>query len=370
MYGLGFGLMRLPVIEGKNDNIDLATTEKMVDYFIANGGKYFDTAYPYHGGKSEEAFRELVSKRYPRESYVIADKMPLFNLHSNNMAVKIFDEQLSRCGIDYFDYYLLHCIDKNNNKNAIESDVFNFLLQKKKDGYISKLGFSFHDSPEFLEDFLQFHPEMEFVQLQINYMDWDDASIRAKECYDIARKRGLDVIVMEPVKGGSLVNIPEGAAKIFNEAAPDKSIASWALRFANSLDGVIAVLSGMSSLEQVVDNVEIFSNYTTLSMEEKNVLDKVIDHIRNYNTIPCTACNYCVSDCPMNIPIPTIFSLANESLKYKLKKGALSWRYNTATDNKGKVIDCIKCFACSKMCPQHIDIPKMLKESADIILKE
>lgn len=366
MYGLGFGMMRLPVINGNNDNIDFDLTQKMVDYFIKMGGKYFDTAYFYHGGNSEIAFGELVAKRYSRDKYILADKMPLYNLHSHERAVEIFDEQLEKCGVEYFDYYLLHCIDKDNYKNALEADAINLLYQKKKEGYIKKLGFSFHDSPEFLSEFLNKYPDMEFVQLQINYMDWDDVSVRAGECYNIARNHGLDVIVMEPVKGGSLVNIPENAKKILKNAEPDKSIASWALRFANSLDGVIAVLSGMSNMEQVKDNVDIFSDFSPLSEDEKSLLNTAIADIKNSNVIPCTACKYCISSCPMNIPIPEIFNLANIYENFKMKKGSLNWRYGSVTDGKGRIDDCINCSACSQMCPQHIDIPKELQNIKDI----
>ncbi|WP_343253503.1 aldo/keto reductase, partial [Ligaoa zhengdingensis] len=294
MEKLGFGLMRLPQTDPNiPSSVDIEAFKKMADVFIAAGGTYFDTAYPYHGGSSETAFREAVVKRYPRDAYTVTDKLPMFLINKKEEIPRIFEEQLARCGVEYFDYYWLHSLGKISYEKSEELQAFAYIAQKKAEGKIRHIGFSFHDAPELLEEILSKHPEMEYVQLQINYIDWDDPAIRARECYEIATRYGKPVIVMEPVKGGALANIPEQAEQLLKECRPSLSTASWAVRFAASLDNVMMVLSGMSNQAQLEDNLSYMKHFAPLDAEERAVLARAIEIVRGAIAIPCTACRYC-----------------------------------------------------------------------------
>ncbi len=366
MLKLGFGLMRLPVIDNDNGAIDMPLFTKMADEFIKSGGKYFDTAYFYHKGKSEEAFREAVAKRYPREGFIIADKMPLFKLEKAEQLDEIFNLQLTRCGVDYFDYYLLHNVCDEHYKKAVNAGAFEYINRLKEEGRAKKIGFSFHGSPELLTEVLNKYPFFDVVQLQLNYIDWDDINVQSHKCYDIARNAGKEVIVMEPVKGGALVKIPEKALKCFTAAEPEMSAASWAIRYCASLDGIVTVLSGMSTFEQLNDNLGFMREFKPMTEGEYNVLNSAIEIIRETKAVPCTGCRYCADDCPCNIPIPEIFSLINDMKRFSASVESYKWRYEYATAGKGKASDCIECGMCESLCPQHISIPEEIKKAAEM----
>lgn len=367
---LGFGLMRLPLLnEEDQESVDVKTLEKMVDSYMDAGFNYFDTAYPYHFGKSEISIKETLVNRYPREDFFLADKMPLFFLEKEEQLEEFFNEQLERCGVDYFDYYLLHNVS-TWTKNAFENiDSFKFIEDKKAEGKIKHIGFSFHDNAELLEEVLTKHPEVEFVQLQINFLDWNNESIQAKECYEVARKHNVDIIVMEPLKGGTLVNMPEDAKNLLNDYDSTKSIASWGIRYAASLEGVLNVLVGMSNFEQTEENIKIMKDFKVLTDEEHAILDKTVKIINDSIAIPCTKCNYCLKECPMNVPIPTFFELYNDEEKMGHEGfSAQQVYYNTYSlnDKYGSASDCTGCEECVKNCPQHLDIPKHLEDIAQL----
>lgn len=366
---LGYGLMRLPVL-GEKSEIDIERVKGLADRFIKAGGTYFDTAYVYHDGKSEEAFREAVVKRYPRESFTIADKLPMFLLKTREEAEKVFAEQLDRCGVDYFDYYLLHSLGEGTYFRAQRMDAFGYIAEKKKEGKIKHIGFSFHDTPELLDRILTEHPEVEFVQLQINYLDWEDVNVRSKECYETAVRHGKPVVIMEPVKGGSLADIPEPALNLFKADEPDSSAASWAIRFAAGLPGVMTVLSGMSNEEQLEDNISVLKDFTTLSEEKKQTVFKAADVIRAAIAIPCTACRYCTGECPQNIAIPEYFGIYNNLKRFGKAQTVNAVTYYTNTrKTHARASECIKCGKCEAVCPQHIEIRKYLEKIADIFDK-
>lgn len=359
MKKFGFGLMRLPVVDGDYTKVDAEKFKEMADAFLAAGGTYFDTAYPYHGGNSETAFREAVVKRYPRERFTVTDKMPIYMIQKPEQMQDIFEEQLGRCGVEYFDYYWLHALAGTNYENVQKVGAFDFIKQKKEEGKIRHIGFSFHDSPELLERILNDHPETEYVQLQLNYLDWNDAAIRAKECYEIATRHGKPVIVMEPIKGGALANIQEAADRILKTQTPGLSTASWAIRFAASHENVMMVLSGMGNMEQLEDNVGYMKDFQPLSGAEMDALKQATEI-----AIPCTACRYCISEseCPKNIAIPDYFALYNDNKKFKGMVSSIY--YNNLALTHGKASDCIGCGKCEKHCPQHLPIREYLKEVA------
>lgn len=366
MKKLGFGFMRLPVTEeGNPKSIDQEQVNRMADYFLEKGFTYFDTAYPYHQGTSEAAVRKALVERHPRDSFTIADKMPTFLVTENGDYQRFFDEQLKRCGVDYFDYYLLHTLGEKNYANTLQHGGFEFMQKLKAEGRAKKIGFSFHDKAELLDRILTEHPETEFVQLQINYIDWDNESIESRKCYETAVKHHMPVIVMEPVKGGSLANVPEEVERLFQTCRPGRSAASWAVRYAASLDGVFMVLSGMSNYEQVVDNVGCMGEFTPLDEEEKGIIQKAAEIINSRVTIPCTACQYCVDGCPKKIPIPKYFSLYNNQKQFKLVPAHRNY-YANLTQTYGKASDCIACRQCERHCPQHIEIVEQLKEVSRI----
>ena len=364
MKKLGFGLMRLPVLdEADRKSIDYSTLNKMVDEFMAAGCTYFDTAYVYHDGMSEVAFRECVVKRYPRDSFTIATKLPTMLLRSTEQQERVFQEQLDNCGVEYFDYYLLHNLNHESMVTVDKLDSFNFARKKKAEGKIKNLGFSFHGTADMLEELLNREADMDFVQLQINYLDWNDGNIQSRLCLEVARKHNLPVIVMEPIKGGTLANVPEEAEKLMKQAEPDMSIASWAVRFTAGLDGVIVVLSGMSTPDQMEDNLSYMADFHPLNAGEREIVEKVAGIIKSSITVPCTSCRYCVDSCPKHIPIPEYFELLNA------EKNCLNAGFSTQmVYYEGKVHggspragDCIACHACEKKCPQSIKIAEMMK---------
>lgn len=359
---LGFGLMRLPLIDqGDPKSIDQELVNKMVDYFLEKGFTYIDTAYPYHQGMSEIAARKALVERHPRNSFTLADKMPTWMVSKNEDYRRIFNEQLDKCGVEYFDYYLLHTLGVTLYANSVKYGGFEFMKELKKEGKAKHIGFSFHDKAEVLDQILTEHPEMEFVQLQINYIDWDNESIESRKCYEVATKHNKPVIVMEPVKGGSLANIPEKAEKLFKDYHPDMSVASWAVRFTASLENVFMVLSGMSDYDQVVDNISYMQDMESLNDEEKELVNLAAGIINGIPVVPCTSCQYCVEGCPKKIPIPKYFSLYNNQKQFKLVPSHRNY-YNNLAQEFGKASDCISCKQCEKHCPQHIGIVEQLKE--------
>jgi len=362
MKKLGFGFMRLPINEEKV--IDIEQVKKMVDIFMEKGFNYFDTAYSYHREKSEEALKEALVKRYPRDSFIVADKMPTIKVKSSKDYPIFFETQLKRCGVEYFDYYLLHNIWKKSFAETEKFGGFDFIANKVKEGKIKHFGFSFHDEPELLDKVLSKHPEAEFVQLQINYFDWKSPSVRAEECYNIARKHRKDIFVMEPNKGGSLVNLPADGEKLFKEYSPESSNASWAIRYAASLDGVKIVLSGMSNIQQVIDNISFMDNFKLLNNTEMQIIEKVAKIVEKSVSIDCTKCGYCTEDCLINMPIPEFFSAYNT---YKLTNnmGNAGMYYRRYANERSLASECMKCGRCEDHCPQHLEIRKLLEKIAE-----
>ena len=361
---LGFGLMRLPEKDGE---IDLPRVCDMVDAYMASGMNYFDTAFVYHGGKSEVAAREALVTRYPRDSFTIATKLPAWCIHSPEDIDTIFNEQLERAGVDYFDYYLLHSIEDGNNYDAYESyDCFDWGLKKKAEGKIKYFGFSYHGSPELLKTILDDHPETEFVQIQLNYADWTNPVVRSGELYEILHERNIPMIIMEPIKGGTLANIkPEYEAK-FKAVRPDDSAASWALRFVGSLPGVMMILSGMSTEEQMTDNIKTFTDFEPLTDNEKAVVDEVRTAMLDTPLIECTSCRYCTDGCPMMISIPDVFRTINTMRLYDDEFRPKMF-YRGLTERGGKASDCVACGQCESVCPQHLPIISLMEEIAGIL---
>ena len=364
---LGFGLMRLPSLDPNDPSkIDLEQTKQMVDTFLERGFTYFDTAWMYCGFQSENATKEVLVDRHPRNSFTLATKLHAGYIKTKEDRDRIFNEQRKKTGATFFDYYLLHDVGVEHYEIYKKLDCFQWLREKKEQGLVKKIGFSFHDTAELLDKVLTEQPGMEFVQLQINYLDWDSEGIQSRKCYEVAKKHNVPVIVMEPVKGGTLAQVPEPVEKVFKEYHPELSVPSWAIRFTASLDNVMMVLSGMSNMEQMLDNLSYMENFQPLDEREQQIVLQAVNLINENIAVPCTGCSYCTDGCPMNIAIPKYFSLYNADLQEIKEK---SWTpqgeyYDNLTKSFGKASDCIACGQCESACPQHLPIIEHLKTVA------
>ena len=365
MPKLGFGLMRLPTNDGE---IDLAQVCRMADAYLEAGFNYFDTAYVYHGGNSEKIVKEALAKRHPRERFMVATKLPAWCMKEEADRDRIFSEQLERCGLDYFDFYLLHSVEDGANGQTYDRlNCYEWAMEKRRQGRIRHFGFSFHGSPEYLESLLDAHPEVEFVQIQLNYADWENPVVCSGKLYEILHSRHIPIIVMEPVKGGTLAALtPELEAKL-RALRPDRSIASWALRFVASLPGVMTVLSGMSSAEQMADNLATFARFEPLSDAEKTAVEAVRRLIMSAEQIGCTACRYCTDGCPMHIAIPDVFRAVNTMKLYHEEFRPKAFYRGLVEQGHGRAADCIACGQCEGVCPQHLPIIELLKSAAGML---
>ena len=353
MKNFGFGLMRLPM---NGEEVDIEQVKVMTDRFLEEGFTYFDTAHPYINGKSETAIREALVKRYPRESFLLADKLSPNSFKTEEDIRPVVDEMLEACGTEYFDYFLMHAQSANNYQKYCDCRAYEIGAELKAVGKIKHLGFSFHDSAEFLEKILTEKPMVEFVQLQFNYVDYEDDEVEARKCLEVCRKFGKPVIVMEPVRGGSLVALPEEAKNLLESTG--KSCAEYALRYAGSFDGIFMILSGMSSIEQMEANISFMKDFEPLNEEEFALLDKVCEILNKIDTIPCTGCKYCLEVCPKNIAVPSILGVLNEIKKFDKEH---TW---IPPYGDRKASNCIKCGKCEKACPQHIAIREHLEFAA------
>lgn len=363
---LGLGMMRLPLTgEG---TIDLEQVKRMVDLFLKAGFTYVDTAYGYHNEQSEGAVRQALVARYPRDAYLLATKLPLWHIKQKEDMQRLFDTQIERTGVSYFDFYMLHAYNASYRAKLDEVDAWGFMRGLKADGKARHIGLSFHDSADVLDEVLTAHPELEFVQLQINYADWDDPKVQSRLCYEVARKHGKSVVLMEPVKGGALAAMPEAARALFAAARPDASVASWAMRFGGSLDGLITVLSGMSSVQQMEDNIRTMQRFEPLTDADRGVIDQVRQVLAAMPTTPCTDCKYCTESggCPQDIPIPGIIANDNRRRIYDTVDFG---QYAMLTRGHGKASDCIQCGACEGRCPQHLPIIELMASCAGIFEK-
>lgn len=362
---LGFGFMRLPEIEENGEKaFDHETICTMVDEFMKAGFTYFDTAYGYHDGKSECELKAALVDRYPRESFTVATKLPAWMAGNAEEAKAMFDTSLQKTGAGYFDYYLLHNLGGELTHLFDDYGIWDFLAEKKAQGLIKHLGFSIHDKADALEAVLDAHPGVDFVQLQINYADWESDLIESRKCYEAARKRNIPIIIMEPVKGGSLVSLPDAACEVFKAVDPDASMASWALRFCASLPGVIAVLSGMSTIDQVRDNLRTFTAAKPVTAEEQDAISRVRAILDGVNAVPCTDCRYCVKGCPEGVKIPVIMESLNTVSKFgDMHRAQENYDWNTSD---GEASKCIECGACEAVCPQKIDIIAQMKKAASL----
>lgn len=361
---LGFGCMRLPVTDGSTENINNAAFCEMIDSYIEQGFKYFDTAYPYHNGRSEETVGRCLVQRYARDRFFLASKMPVWLVKEYADYGKYFEEQLKKCQVEYFDFYLLHAMNKDRVKEAENLGGFQFVQSMKAEGKIRHIGFSFHDKADVLDEILTNHPEMEFVQLQINYYDWESENVQSRKCYEVAQKYGVPVIVMEPVKGGTLANMTGRPAEILKELSPEASFASYAIRYAASLENVMLVLSGMSDEQQLIDNTAYMREFRPLDERERAAIARVVEELAAMPTIACTKCRYCVEGCPKKIPIPDVFEDYNMTVQFGINEtNRGSYRRHTADGGSADV--CIRCGKCEGQCPQHLPIRDLLVKVAE-----
>ena len=368
---LGFGLMRLPLTDANDKgSIDIEALKEMVDAFIEQGFTYFDTAWMYCAFKSEDAVKEALTDRYPRDRYTLTTKLHASYLKKKEDRDRIFEEQRQKTGVEYFDYYLIHAIDQELYSIYNEMDCFNWLIEKRKQGLVKHIGFSYHDSAEFLDQVLTEHPEMEFVQLQMNYLDWESAEVQSRKCYEVASKHGKPVIVMEPVKGGTLADVPAEVRESFAEYHPDLSVPSWAIRFVASLDNVAMVLSGMSNMEQLMDNISYMKEFVPMNAEETELVHKAAEMIKDSIAIPCTGCSYCTEGCPMQIAIPDLFRVYNKSKRGEISDVEADEEYRQLTESGGKARECLACGQCQVACPQHLEIINYLKDVAKCMEKQ
>ncbi len=362
---LGFGFMRLPAIAGSDGKeIDHEQVCTMVDAFLEAGFTYFDTAYGYHDGRSEHELKAALVDRHPRDAYTVATKLPAWAARDAEHARSMFDRSLQKTGLDYFDYYLLHNLGGELTKTFDDYGIWDYLAEKREQGLIRHLGFSIHDDADALETVLAAHPDMDFVQLQINYADWESDLIQSRKCYEVARAHGLPVVIMEPVKGGSLVKLPPKAEEVLRGMDPDASMASWALRFCASLPGVMAVLSGMSTIEQVRDNTETFRAARPLDACEAAAIEQVRSIIDDIDAVPCTDCRYCIEGCPAGVKIPLIIESLNILTRFgDMHRAQENYDWNTSGAEASL---CVGCGACERVCPQKIDIVAQMKRAADL----
>ena len=349
----GFGMMRLPMT---GDLVDIPATTKMVDAFMEAGFNYFDTAHPYIQGQSETALRECLTSRYPRNSYILANKLSAGCFETQEEIRPLFEKQLRQCGVEYFDFYLMHALSAKRHPMYQETRAYDIAQELKAEGKIRHVGMSFHDSAAVLDQILTDRPELEFVQLQLNYVDMDDPNVQARECYEVCRKHSKPVIVMEPVKGGSLVNLPAKALELMTGGSP----ASYAIRYTASFENVMMVLSGMSNQEQMEDNISFMKDFQPLTDAEREIIDQVRTLYQAQHKIPCTACRYCTDGCPAGIPIPDVFTCFNDK---KQDKADADSRYAAFENNASA---CVGCGQCEAVCPQHLHIPALLEEVAKV----
>jgi len=360
----GFGCMRFPM---RDKEVDYDLTSKMIDTFMENGFNYFDTAHGYIGGKSEGAIKKCLTSRYRRDEYILVNKLTESFFKKEEDIRPFFDSQLEACGVEYFDLYLMHAQNEKYFKKYKECRAYETAFDLKKEGKIKHVGISFHDKAEVLDRILTEYPELEAVQIQLNYVDYDDGSVEGKKCYEVCVKHGKPVIVMEPVKGGSLVKLPDQAQKIFDSLGGGSN-ASYALRFAAGFENVKMVLSGMSNMEQLEDNISVMKDFKPLSEIEAEAVARVCAIFKSAELIPCTGCQYCVSSCPAGISIPNL--LADMNAKNVYKSWNSDWYYMVHTQSGGKASDCIECGQCEKVCPQNLKIPQLLKDVAQAFEKK
>ena len=344
----GFGMMRLPMI---GEDVDIAQTTEMVDAFLKAGFHYFDTAHPYIQGKSELAIRQCLTSRYPRDAYLLANKLSGGCIETEADIMPFFESQLQACGVEYFDFYLIHAISEKQDLHFQKTNAYEAAKKLKEQGKIRHLGFSFHDSAAVLDRILTEHPEMEFVQIQFNYVDYEDPRVESRKCYEVCRAHGKPVLIMEPVKGGSLINLPLEALTLM-----DNRPAGFALRYAAGFEGVVMVLSGMSDMAQMEDNLSFMTDFVPLNEQEQQIIDQVRTLYQAQHRIPCTDCRYCVDGCPAGVPIPTLFALLNQK---RTAEGQPQQEYAALSVGPEA---CVECGCCEAQCPQHLHIRQLLKE--------